>query len=243
MDLYGTYKNFSNDLSECKTILVVGRCSIEYWGRSRSVIGAGDRIVLFKPDSTIIVHSPRGFKPVNWMSPPSDTAVELNGDMLDVFSQRTVKPFEEIKIRFEEIVSYGSFEGLSDRERIDVTHTEADMRDYLQKNCAEIHPHFRVKDVEYKTPVGLIDIYGKIGDSYCVVELKSVKAGLPAVLQLKRYRDHMKSVGVDAQAILMAPSIAKNPLELMKKEGMTYRKFDVGKIRVERVRDTLSKWM
>ncbi|MBU0762119.1 MAG: DUF91 domain-containing protein, partial [Candidatus Altiarchaeota archaeon] len=92
MDLDSIHKKFSDDLGDAKTIIVVGRCSIEYWGRSRSVIGAGDRVVMFKPDSTLIIHSPKGFKPVNWMSPPTDTEVELEEGCLKVFSQRTVKP-------------------------------------------------------------------------------------------------------------------------------------------------------
>ncbi len=244
MELYQTYKTFLQDLEDSKTIVLACRCSIEYWGRSRSVIGGGDRVVIFKPDSTLIVHSPKGFKPVNWMSPPTDTAVEIADGALSIFSQRTVKPFEEIKILVERVIGYSSYDSLHDREKIDVTHTERDMREHIAKNPHEIDPQFKLKEVEHKTPVGLIDIYGKIEGKYCVVELKSVRAGLPAVLQLKRYRDYLREkLCQDVHAMLMAPSIAKNPMELMKKEGMTYKKFDVRSIRLDKKRHTLDRWM
>ncbi|MBU0761486.1 MAG: DUF91 domain-containing protein, partial [Candidatus Altiarchaeota archaeon] len=156
----------------------------------------------------------------------------------------TVKPFEEIKVRFNEIINYNSYDGLHDREKLDVTHTEKDMKEYLEKNTHEIDNFFRLKEVEHKTPVGLIDLYGKIGERYCVVELKAVKAGLPAVLQLKRYRDHMRErLNQDVEAILMAPSIAKNPMELMKKEKMTYKKFEVKKVKIEKNTETLKRWI
>jgi endonuclease len=161
MDLIDAQKRFSHDLSESKTIILVCRCEIEYWGRSRSVIGLGDRIIFFKPDSTIIVHSPKGFKPLNWMSPPTDTTVTVDGGIICVFSQRTLKPYEELRIRISKVMGYNSYSKISDTERIDVTHTEKDMRDYLEKNPAEVDECFRLKDVERKTQVGLIDLSGK----------------------------------------------------------------------------------
>jgi len=234
------------DLRERNTVFVVCSCSIEYWGRSRSVVGCGERLVIFKPDTTIIVHSLSGFKPLNWMSPPTDTSVEAEGDCIVIFSQRTIKPFEEIKIRIEDIIDYRSYSKLKDQEKLDLTHTEKDMRDYLAKNTHLVHPGFRLKSVEYRSPLGFFDLYGKIGDKYAVIELKAEKAGLPAALQIKRYKDWlMQNVKDDVNAILVAPSITPNALTLLRKEGIDYIKFDIKSIRETRKKpaDTLKKWI
>ncbi len=244
MDAETLLERLSTDLGDRRTVVLVCACSIEYWGRSRSVIGRGDRIILFKPDSTVIVHSPSGFKPVNWMSSPADTEADLEEGRVIVYSQRTVKPYEEMKVTVEEVKGYNAYEGLMDKKKLDLTHTERDMRDYLASHPGEVDPGFRLKSVEYKTPVGLLDLYGKIGDRYCVVELKAVKAGLPAVLQLKRYRDWLsESLRQEVDAILMAPGVAANPMNLLKKEGMLYRKFNVRKLKIRRSKNTLDRWL
>jgi RecB family endonuclease NucS len=208
------------------------------------VIGAGDRIILLKPDSTVIVHSPSGFKPVNWMSTPTDTSCDVEDGKVVVFSQRTVKPYEEMKVTVDKVIGYSSYDGLSDKQKLDLTHTEADMRDYLAEHLAEVHPDFRLKSVEYRSPLGFFDLYGRIGDRYAVVELKSVRAGLPAVLQLKRYRDWLSEhLRQEVTGLLMAPGVTSNALTLARKEGLDFKKFNVRKLKIDRRRDTLDRWM
>ena len=231
MDSVELTQRLAVDLHEHKTIILACSCSIEYWGRSRSVVGLGDRLILFKPDSTIIVHSLSGFKPLNWMSPPTDSSVEADGEHVIVFSQRTVKPFEEIRIRIDEVTDYRSYAGLQDRKKIDLTHTERDMRDYLASNTGLIHPEFRLKSVEYRSPLGFFDLYGRIGDKYAVVELKAEKAGLPAALQIRRYKEWLQShLKDDVVAILVAPSITPNALTLLRKEGISFMKFSIKEV-------------
>jgi endonuclease len=244
MDSSRLCERFNSDLAQARAIILVCSCSVEYWGRSRSVIGNGERIIIFKPDSTLIVHSPSGFKPVNWMSAPTDTSADIVDGKVVLFSQRTSKPNEEIKITVDKVVGYESFEGLSDKEELTVTHTERDMRDWLAAHPSEVDPAFRLKSVEYKTPLGYFDLYGKIDEKYCVVELKSVAAGLPAVLQLKRYRDWLcEHLRQETVGILMAPSISKNPLNLVKKEGLIFKKFNVHKLEIKKEKHTLENWL
>ncbi|MCX6695800.1 MAG: endonuclease NucS [Candidatus Altiarchaeota archaeon] len=247
MDSYEASERLSRDLSEHRVVVLVCSCSIEYWGRGRSVVGSGDRVILFKPDTTIIVHSLSGFKPLNWMSPPTDTSVDAEGNDVMVFSQKTTKPFEEIKIRIHEVKAYNSYAGLKDKEKLDLTHNEKDMRDYLAKNTHIIHPEFRLKSLEYRSPLGFFDLYGRIGSKYVVVELKSEKAGLPAALQIKRYSDWLRShIKEEVLGILMAPSITPNALNLLRKEGVEYIKFDIKDIKETRKRNpegTLGRWI
>jgi len=243
MDLSLLQGRLSADIEGGKAVLLVCRCRIEYSGRSRSTIGSGDRIVLFKPDSTLIVHSPSGFKPVNWMSAPTDVAVSYADGEVVVYGQRTVKPFEEIRLFVEGVIGYESYPGLSDRMRLSLTQTERDMRDFLASNPSLVDPLFRLKSVEYKSPLGFFDLYGKIGDKYVVVELKAVTAGLPAALQLKRYRDWLREhLRQEVVGILMAPAVAANALTLLRREGLEYRKYGPKEVKPRPRGVTLDGW-
>lgn len=231
-------------IQERKLVIALLKCGIEYWGRSRSVVGEGDRLIIIKPDTTLMVHSTSGFKPLNWMSSPTDTTAESADGKLVVHSQRTRKPFEEIKITVSEVLDYREYDGLVDRECITVTHNEKDMRDYLAKNPSKVDPDFKLKSVEYKSPLGFFDLYGKIRGTYAVVELKSERAGLPAALQVIRYRNWLRShLKEEVAGLLMAPSATPNALALLRRENILFKKFDVRKVKTSRRKNTLHKWI
>jgi len=233
------------DISEGKALFLVGRCHIEYWGRSRSLIGAGERFILLKSDGTLLVHAKTGFKPLNWMSAPTDTVAEQTDDGLLIHSQRTKKPFEEMKVWLEAVREYKSFTDLCDRENLIVRHTEKDMKDYLVKHTHLIDSEFRLKSTEYRTPLGYLDIYGKIGNKYAVVELKADRAGLPAALQIVRYKQWLEhNLKQSVKAILMAPSANDNAIKILVKEGIEFKKFNIKKIKpIFKAKHTLEKWV
>lgn len=235
----------NKDLSEKKLIIILCSCRIEYWGRSRSVIERGHRIIVVKQDSTLLVHSIEGFKPVNWMGEPAETVAQTTDDgCILLYSQRTKKPFEEMKIVIDEIIDYRSYVGLEDKEKLSLTHTEKDLQDYLAKNPKIIHPDFRLICTEKDTPLGFFDLYGKINDKYVVVELKVETAGLPAALQIKRYRDWLREQIPDAEGILVAPKITPNALNLLKKEKIDYRKINIHSLDIKRRKNTtLKEWL
>ncbi|MBN2015194.1 MAG: DUF91 domain-containing protein [Candidatus Altiarchaeota archaeon] len=232
----------NRDLGDRRFTLIVCDCSIEYYGRSRSEIGRGHRMIVVKPDTTILIHSLSGFKPVNWMSPPTETIAEYEKELL-LHSQRTKKPYEEIKIRIHDVLDYRAYANLIDDGRLDITHTEKDLQDYLVSHPKLVHPEFRLKKAEYQTPLGFFDLYGKIGDKYVVVELKAEKAGLPAALQVKRYVEWLKQHVKPVQGMLMAPGITANALTILRKEGIEFKKIDVRKIYIKHKKNkTLGEW-
>lgn len=245
MDYINFCDQLNNDLAQHNMISMPVKCSIEYWGRSRSVIGEGDRVILIKPDTTLLVHSVEGFKPINWMSSPADTIAEPLDNMFRLHSQRTRTPYEEMKITVKKIYDYSVYCGLRDGKKLELTHTEKDMQDYLAARPHLIHKDFRLKATEYRTPLGFLDLYGKLGDRYCVVELKADKAGLPASLQIKRYTDwlggHVKD---EVESYLIAPSITDNAKKLLEKNRIKFKRFDIKKIKRRPLsRNTLSKWI
>ncbi len=232
----------NSDLAERKLIHLICDCSIEYSGRSKSNIGSGHRILIIKPDSTVLIHSVTGFKPVNWMRAPTETVAECN-DNLVLRSQRTKKPFEDMQITVEEVIDYRTYSNLQDKQKLDLSHTERDLQDYLARNPELVHPEFRLKTTEYQSPLGFFDLYGRIGETYVVVELKVERAGLPAALQIKRYRDWLAEHVDKAQGILVAPSITPNALILLRKEKIDFRKIKIQDLSIKkRKKKTLEEW-
>ena len=47
--------------SKDNVLIVVECCSVEYVGRARSTLGWGERIVIVKPDGSVLVHQNDGF--------------------------------------------------------------------------------------------------------------------------------------------------------------------------------------
>jgi RecB family endonuclease NucS len=56
-------------IDRAEMVTVFGRCTVEYEGRAASTLGPGDRLVVLKPDGTVLVHTDEGQKPVNWQPP------------------------------------------------------------------------------------------------------------------------------------------------------------------------------
>jgi RecB family endonuclease NucS len=232
----------NRDLAEKKLIYVLCNCSIQYRGRSKSNIGSGHRIIIIKPDSTLLIHSVTGFKPVNWMRAPTETVAEYDKELI-LRSERTKKPFEDMEVTLQEILDYHTYNNLRDEGELDLTHTEKDLQEHLSKNPALIHPRFRLKTTEYHSPLGYFDLYGRIDDVYVVVELKVERAGLPAVLQIKRYRDWLSEYVEKAHGILVAPSITPNALIILRKEKLEFRKIKIEDLNIrKRKRKTLKEW-
>src|SRR5436190_456702 len=62
--------------------LLVARCSVSYEGRLGATLAPGVRLVLWKADGSIAVHSDaKAYKPLNWMNPPC-TIVERDNTII-----------------------------------------------------------------------------------------------------------------------------------------------------------------
>ena len=86
--------------------LIVARCSVEYSGRLSARLPEALRLVMLKADGSVLVHADAGgFKPLNWMTPP--TVVEEGDGRIVV---RKLKGEDRLDIELAEVVS-------------DVTHT------------------------------------------------------------------------------------------------------------------------
>jgi len=200
-------------------------------------------MIIIKKDSTLIVHSVTGFKPVNWMNAPTETVAGMEGEDLILHSQRTKKPFEEMKVRVMDVVDYSSYTDVVDNEKLDLTHTEQDMQDYLAKNPTLVHPDFRLISTEHQTPLGYIDLYGKIGDTYTAVELKVDRAGLPAALQIKRYTEWLERYIGKRTEYSLPPASPQRPTDI-KKGRYRIQKMSIAHLQIKHRKDrTLREWL
>ena len=52
--------------------LLVARCSVRYTGRLSAELPDGIRLLMIKADGSVLIHADSGgYKPLNWMTPPT----------------------------------------------------------------------------------------------------------------------------------------------------------------------------
>jgi hypothetical protein len=136
---------------------------------------------------------------------------------------------EKITVKIQKIHYYKELVDWSNN-KIDITKTEANLRDYIVDNIDEI---FGIKSSEvfkeFKTPVGSIDILAiDIHDIYHVIEVKRGKASLSACSQLERYSNYFVDIFKNVKDYLASPDISKNALIYTKENFQTYIKVEHG---------------
>ena len=83
--------------------LVVARCEVTYSGRLNAYLPEAVRLLVFKADGSVLVHADSGgYKPLNWMTPP--TVVE-DGDGLIVVRKRAGRSEDRLEIRVAEVLA------------------------------------------------------------------------------------------------------------------------------------------
>ena len=83
--------------------LVVARCEVTYTGRLNAYLPEAIRLLVFKADGSVLVHADSGgYKPLNWMTPP--TVIE-NGDDVIVVRKRAGRSEDRLEIRIAELLA------------------------------------------------------------------------------------------------------------------------------------------
>jgi RecB family endonuclease NucS len=170
--------------------LLVARCEVRYSGRLSALLPEALRLIMVKADGSVLVHADSGgYKPLNWMTPP--TVIEWIGSPPTLMVVRKCAGTSEDRLEIE--IS----EVLSDVEH-DMGSPDTDAA--LQKDGVEAHlqellaeqPHwcgegFRLVRREWPTDIGPVDLMCRDEDEgWVAVEIKRV-AGIDAVEQLTRY--------------------------------------------------------
>ncbi len=210
-------------------LVLAGRCSVDYTGRASSRLGLGDRVVIYKPDGSLLVHRPTGYEPVNWMPAGSYLTASNEGGLCLRALRR--KPFEELRVTFKQV--YFAAAGLLvDEEEFFLYATEEEMRKAVELKPSLIEPGFKLYSREKRLQLtggeGFADLVGEDEEGNLVVlELKRGKVDRGAVLQLKHYVEALKAkTPRKVRGVLVGPSITKEASTLAKSMGFDYRRLD-----------------
>jgi endonuclease len=225
--------------------LLVARCEVRYSGRLNAVLGESLRLIIFKADGSVLVHADAGgYKPLNWMTPP--TVIEeppAGGDAprTIVVRKRAGSSEDRLEIRIAEVISDSEHEMGSPDD--DVGLTKDGVEAHLQELLAE-QPHWcgeglRLVRREWPTDIGPVDLMCRDGEErWVAVEIKRV-AGIDAVEQLTRYLERIRrdSAFGSCRGVLAAQAIKPQARVLAQARGIDCVEVDLAVLRGEREPD------
>src|SRR6476619_5030798 len=83
--------------------LIVARCEVSYSGRLNAFLPESTRLLMLKDDGSVLIHADSGgFKPLNWMTPP--TVIADTGELV-VVRKRGGRSEDRLEIRLVEVLS------------------------------------------------------------------------------------------------------------------------------------------
>jgi RecB family endonuclease NucS len=209
--------------------LIIGECEVRYIGRASSSLQRGKRLVIIKADLSISIHENRLIRPTNYMmgAKISCEEGEHDGKKALIMEAKKLKPKESIEIRFFEIEAIHQYD-LPQSSDIRLTGSERELNDALMEDLTFLEAGLKPINQQAYFRKGICDIVAQDAKGRLVViELKRRQADYAAVTQLKRYAEEVKKMkGIETRGILLAPSIRKTALELLKSYGLEYFSYD-----------------
>ena len=214
--------NVVNTLKNIYVIIMYLNCKVLYKGRARSILEDGDRLLITKPDGSLLIHEREKREPVNWQPPGCTLVASIRNELLYIRSIRR-NPREEIVVISPHV--YVLLATACDRGKFTLWGSEDEMANIVMKNPNLIEDGFKPLHREYPTPYGNIDLLGedKHG-TIVVIEFKRSVAQLSGVSQLKRYVDFMIKHHKRVRGILVAPGITNSALRLLKEYGLEFKR-------------------
>src|SRR5436309_2435687 len=169
--------------------LIVARCEVRYSGRLTAVLPLALRLIMVKSDGSVMVHADTGgFKPQNWMTPP--TAIEEEGGRI-VVRKRAGASEDRLDIAIEEVLSDVTHD-MGEAAALEKDGVEAHLQEALAAAPEWCGEGFRLVRREWPTDIGPVDLMCRDGeDGWIAVEIKRVGT-IDAVEQLSRYLERIR---------------------------------------------------
>jgi endonuclease len=166
--------------------LIVARCQVVYSGRLNAVLPESTRLLMLKSDGSVLVHADNGgYKPLNWMTPP--TVIE-EGEGTIVVRKRAGRTEDRLEIRISEVLSEAEHE-MGEAAALEKDGVEDQLQAELAAAPDVIEDGLALVRREWPTDVGPVDLMCRDGEGgWVAVEVKRV-ATIDAVEQLCRYLD------------------------------------------------------
>jgi RecB family endonuclease NucS len=172
--------------------LIVARCEVRYTGRLDAWLREAVRLIIVKADGSVLIHADAGgYKPLNWMTPP--TVIEESAGLM-VVRKRAGSAEDRLEIELSEVLSDFSLQMGSplDATAPDKDGVEAHLQELLAERPSSLGEGFQLVRREWQTDIGPVDLMCRDGgECWVAVEIKRV-AGIDAVEQLSRYLERIR---------------------------------------------------
>src|SRR3712207_858687 len=186
--------------------LIVARCEVTYTGRLTARLPEALRLLLLKADGSVMVHADTGgYKPQNWMTPP--TVVEEEPGRI-VVRKRAGSTEDRLDIRIVEVLSDVTHD-MGDAEPLEKDGVERDLQEALAGAPGHCGEGFRLVRREWPTDIGPVDLMCRDDqDSWIAVEIKRIGT-IDAVDQLTRYLERIRCdpAMADCRGVLAAQAV------------------------------------
>jgi endonuclease len=211
--------------------LVVARCEVVYTGRLSTALPEATRLLMFKDDGSFLVHDDAGgYKPLNWMTPP--TVVEEEDGTI-VVRKRAGKTEDRLEVRLLEVLSDVTHE--LDATPLEKDGVERHLQEELAAQPAVLGEGLQLVRREWPTDIGPVDLMcrDETGD-WVAVEIKRVGT-IDSVEQLGRY---LERIELDScRGVLAAQTIKPQARTLAESRGIRCVEVDLAVLRGEREPD------
>jgi endonuclease len=213
--------------------LIVARCEVVYTGRLSAFLPESTRLVLVKADGSVLVHADAGgYKPLNWMTPP--TAIEEEPGLL-VVRKRAGRSEDRLEIRLLEVLSDVEQE-MGEAAPLEKDGVEAHLQELLAGSPGALGEPLRLVRREWPTDVGPVDLMCRDEEGgWVAVEIKRI-ATIDAVEQLGRYLERIRldPAHADCRGVLAAQRVKPQAATLAEARGVRCVEVDLEILRGER---------
>jgi endonuclease len=213
--------------------LVVARCEVRYTGRLNALLPEATRLLVFKSDGSVLVHSDvGGFKPLNWMTPP--TVIEEEPGLILV-RKRAGRSEDRLEIRVAELLSDVSHE-MGEAAGLEKDGVEAHLQEELAAQPEALGEELRLVRREWPTDIGPVDLMCRdLDGGWVAVEVKRV-ATIEAVEQLGRYLERIRidPAAAGCRGVLAALQVKPQARTLAGARGIRCVEVDLELLRGER---------
>jgi RecB family endonuclease NucS len=216
--------------------LIVARCEVRYSGRLSAVLPMALRMLMLKSDGSVLVHADTGgYKPQNWMTPP--TVIEEEAGRI-VVRKHAGQTEDRLDILIEEVLSDVTHD-MGEAAALEKFGVEKDLQEALASAPEWCGEGFRLVRREWPTDIGPVDLMCRDeADGWVAVEIKRVGT-IDAVEQLSRYLERIRldPATESCRGVLAAESVKPQARVLAESRGIAWVEVDLAVLRGERVPD------
>ncbi len=211
--------------------LVIARCEVRYSGRLTATLPEALRLLVFKADGSVMVHADTGgFKPQNWMTPP--TVIEEHGDPLERIVVRKARGEDRLDIAVAEVLSDVEHD-MGDAAELEKEGVEAELQAALAAVPEAVEEGLRLVRREWATEIGPVDLMCRdAGGGWVAVEIKRIGT-IEAVEQLSRYLECLRRDPALAgcRGVLAAQALKPQARALAEARGLGWAEVDLELLR------------